>query len=53
MEFQGFVQNSTMFYGSYTIRKINLGLGTYSLPYAYLMTMICLYAVSSIVFSIT
>ncbi|XP_055296530.1 transmembrane channel-like protein 7 [Sitodiplosis mosellana] len=51
---EGSLENSTLFYGAYTDQRIKLyGSSTYSLPFAYLMTMMCFYAVTFITFSIT
>ncbi|XP_031627951.1 transmembrane channel-like protein 5 [Contarinia nasturtii] len=51
---EGSLENSTLFYGAYTDQRIKLyGFSTYSLPFAYLMTMVCFYALTFITFSIT
>lgn len=50
---QGYLRNSILFYGGYTHETINLGIGNYSLPYAYFLTMTILYNILFIVISIS
>lgn len=47
------MRTSILFYGGYTHRTINLGIGNYSLPYAYFLTMTILYTVIFICISIS
>ncbi|KAL7027024.1 hypothetical protein ACKWTF_005263 [Chironomus riparius] len=53
---EGYLRNSIMFYGAYTNETISIGANgeySYSLPYAYFLTMTILYTVIFIVISIS
>jgi len=50
---QGYLRKSILFYGGYTHETIDFGIGSYSLPYAYFLTMTILYTVIFIVISIS
>lgn len=47
------MRKSILFYGGYTHKTINLGIGDYSLPYAYFLTMTILYNILFVVISIS